>query len=221
MRCEVLKVVGAGLGRTGTRSLQHALAQLLDEPCYHMAEVIQHPEHVPLWDVAYDGNLPDWDALFAGYAAVVDWPAVSFWEEIAEAYPDAIILMSYRSAESWWDSASQTIFEITKRIEGPWRVMVEKMFGQFAPERDNRDACIAAFNAHYARVRERAPASRLVEWQQGDGWGPSVQRWNCPYRVSRFRSSTPKKSTLRTSGAWMRRAKGNSGCRSRERCGNL
>lgn len=43
-----LKVVGAGLGRTGTLSLKLALEQLLGAPCYHMAEVFSHPEHVPM-----------------------------------------------------------------------------------------------------------------------------------------------------------------------------
>jgi len=35
-----LKVIGAGLGRTGTLSLKVALEQLGYGPCYHMAEVL-------------------------------------------------------------------------------------------------------------------------------------------------------------------------------------
>ena len=41
-----LRIVGAGLGRTGTHSLKLALEQLLDAPCYHMVEVFSHPEHI-------------------------------------------------------------------------------------------------------------------------------------------------------------------------------
>ena len=37
-----LRVVGAGLGRTGTVSLKLALEKLLDAPCYHMMEVFGH-----------------------------------------------------------------------------------------------------------------------------------------------------------------------------------
>ncbi|MBV9252945.1 MAG: sulfotransferase family protein, partial [Actinobacteria bacterium] len=44
-----LRVVGAGLSRTGTHSLKLALEQLLGGPCYHMVEVFGHPEHVPMW----------------------------------------------------------------------------------------------------------------------------------------------------------------------------
>src|SRR5690242_16311928 len=95
-----LRVVGAGLGRTGTHSLKLALEQLLGAPCYHMAEVFEHPEHVPLWDQATRGEMPDWDALFDGYGAAVDWPMAAFWREIGEAYPDALILLSVRDADS-------------------------------------------------------------------------------------------------------------------------
>ena len=47
-----LRVVGAGLGRTGTLSLKLALERLLGAPCYHMTEVFAHPEHVALWHAA-------------------------------------------------------------------------------------------------------------------------------------------------------------------------
>ena len=56
-----LKVVGAGLGRTGTYSLKLALEQLLGGPCYHMAEVWSHPEHIPLWRQCFKGILPKLD----------------------------------------------------------------------------------------------------------------------------------------------------------------
>ena len=75
----MLRVVGAGLGRTGTLSLKVALERLLGGACYHMAELFSHPEHVPLWHAAARGSMPDWHALFRGYRAAVDWPVASFW----------------------------------------------------------------------------------------------------------------------------------------------
>ncbi len=38
-----LKVIGAGLGRTGTASIKVALEQLGIGRCYHMGEVMQNP----------------------------------------------------------------------------------------------------------------------------------------------------------------------------------
>ena len=54
-----LKVVGVGLGRTGTNSLKLALEQLLGGPCYHMFELIAHPQQVPLWEQAVRGEPVD------------------------------------------------------------------------------------------------------------------------------------------------------------------
>jgi hypothetical protein len=79
-----LKVVGAGLGRTGTYSLKLALEQLLGAPCYHMAEVPSHLEHIPLWHQAVKGKAPDWNDIFTGFRAAVDDPVSHFWEEWLE-----------------------------------------------------------------------------------------------------------------------------------------
>ena len=63
-----LRVVGAGLGRTGTFSLKLAMEKLLGAPCYHMVEVFARPEHVADWHSAALGKMPDWHRLFDGYA---------------------------------------------------------------------------------------------------------------------------------------------------------
>ena len=76
-----LDVIGAGFGRTGTLSLKLALEQLGFSQCYHMFEVMNHPEHVPLWRAAHRGESIDWEALFTGYRAAVDWPTCNFWRK--------------------------------------------------------------------------------------------------------------------------------------------
>ena len=92
-----LQVVGAGLGRTGTHSLKAALEQLLGGPCYHMIEVFGRPDDIPVWHAAINGDLPDWNAFLSDYRAAVDWPASAFWRELADANPDAVVLLSTRS----------------------------------------------------------------------------------------------------------------------------
>ncbi len=44
-----MKVIGAGLPRAGTMSLQAALNQL-GYLCYHMQTVGRNPSHLPVWD---------------------------------------------------------------------------------------------------------------------------------------------------------------------------
>lgn len=168
-----LRVVGAGLGRTGTMSLKLALERLLGGPCYHMVEVFSHPEHIAAWHAAARGQMPDWHTLFDGYRAAVDWPAASFWPELAAAFPDAVVLLSVRDAESWWQSAHDTIFPASQRTEGEWRAMFDDLFAaRFTPALDDRAQCIAAFERHNAEVRKAVPRSRLVEWRAADGWAP-------------------------------------------------
>ena len=81
-----LRVIGSGLGRTGTMSLKLALEQLGFGPCHHMKEVLDHPESVPLWIDAFE-NRPDWDAIFESYNSVIDAPGCRFWRELSEYYP--------------------------------------------------------------------------------------------------------------------------------------
>ena len=177
-----LRVIGAGLGRTGTHSLKVALERLLGAPCYHMAEVFKRPQDIPVWQGAVNGQPIDWRGLFADYAAVVDWPAAPFWPQIADVFPGAIILLSVRDTDGWWKSASRTIFEITQRAprpdDGPgqapgFKQMVTDMFSKtLTPDFGEETAAKAAFDRHNADVRKRAPADRLVEWTPADGWGP-------------------------------------------------
>jgi len=172
-----LKVVGAGLGRTGTHSLKLALERLLDEPCYHMLEVFEHPEHVGPWHQAALGSMPDWDQLFTGYGASVDWPAAAFWQEEAQAFPDALILLSTRDSAGWWRSCDNTIFEVFRRADDnmpdEWTAMIHELFRRFA-DGDVLDeaTAIAAYERHDAHVRDTAPPDRLLEWHPGDGWEP-------------------------------------------------
>lgn len=182
-----LRVVGAGVGRTGTLSLKVALERLLGGPCYHMAEVFAHPEHVVVWRDAALGRMPDWRQLFAGYHAAVDWPACAFWPELSEAFPDALVLLSVRDADSWWRSASGTIFPSARRAEGPWREMVEALFAKrFTAALDDRDACVAALERHNAEVRRRVPAGRLLEWRASEGWEPLCAALGVPVPAEPF-----------------------------------
>lgn len=174
-----LKVVGAGLGRTGTASLKKALEQLTGGRCYHMYEV--QPDAVPLWHAAVRGESVDWAALTSGYSATVDWPAAAFWPELAAANPEAIVLLSTRATpEQWWASMERTIVPVLSAEVPPdnqslaaHRAMVREVFAQrFTPGWRDPEAAMAAYTRHNERVRSEVSAERLVEWQPGDGWEP-------------------------------------------------
>jgi len=176
-----LRVVGAGLGRTGTHSLKLALERLLGQPCYHMSECVMHPDHeahFAAWHAAIRGERVDWEPVLGGYEAIVDWPGAGVWRELAAAYPDAKVLLSTRKdAATWLKSARATIMSsaLENKLEDdpslPGFVpMVRDMFRAFDPDWRDDEAAMAAYDRHNAAVRREVPADRLVEYQPGDGW---------------------------------------------------
>jgi len=176
-----LRVVGVGLGRTGTNSLKLALERLLGGPCHHMIEVIKNPEQqMPLWKAAVAGA-PDWPAIFAGYVATVDWPATAFWRPLIDVYPDALVLLSKReSADAWWKSARSTIFSVfNDGAEAPppdmmegWIETVHAFFQANGIDPADEATAKAAYARHLEDVRATVPPARLLEWTTGDGWAP-------------------------------------------------
>src|SRR5690242_6606844 len=108
-----MRVIGAGMGRTGTLSLKAALERLGFEPCYHMLEVMEHPDHVSLWSAMARGEAVPWDRVLGGYQATVDWPACTYWRELTSAYPQARVLLSVRDPERWYESMRTTVYRIS------------------------------------------------------------------------------------------------------------
>jgi hypothetical protein len=174
-----LRVVGAGVGRTGTTSLKLALEQLLGAPCYHMAETFKRPQDREVWTRACQGDPPDWATFFEGYAATVDWPAAAVWESIRAAFPDALVLLSVRDEDDWWRSASRTIFASMARnrpAPGSGRDepddMAPAMMATFTPDYLDETAAKAAYRAHNDHVRATVDPAHLLEWTSSDGWAP-------------------------------------------------
>ncbi|TIR52842.1 MAG: sulfotransferase family protein, partial [Mesorhizobium sp.] len=99
-----IRVIGTGFGRTGTDSMREALTMLGFGPCHHMSEVMAHAEQKRLWRALAQGAAPDWNRLFAGYKSCVDWPSVHYWRELIEVFPQARVILTWRSPESWWES---------------------------------------------------------------------------------------------------------------------
>jgi hypothetical protein len=182
-----LRVIGAGLPRTGTESLRQALGELLGGRCYHMREIPGHPFDLGEgWRLALAGGTPDWEELFKGYVAAVDWPAAMFWRELSEAYPDALVLLSVRdSAEEWYDSADATILPYARMGLAPdWNegqdfvALLERFTG--TAQWNDPATLQTAYERHNAEVRQHVPADRLLEWRAGEGWEPICHALGLP-----------------------------------------
>jgi hypothetical protein len=189
-----LQVIGAGLGRTGTHSLQIALQQLLDGRCYHMVEVFGRPDDVAVWHRAVEGEMPDWNDFLSDFSAAVDWPVSAFWREIADAMPDAVVLLSSRDTEGWWQSANNTIFNVTRREVPPdepalqaQMEMVTDLFRlRFTENWQDETEAKRAYEQHNEAVRATIPADRLIDYRAGDGWKPICDKLGLPVPEAPF-----------------------------------
>lgn len=175
-----LKIIGAGFGRTGTLSLKMALEQLGLAPCYHMHEVFSNEGFVNYWAAAAKGEPVDWDEVFQGYAATVDWPGATYWRELADHYPQAKVLLSVREPGGWHKSVLNTIFgpdnqeRFAKLPDShPSKIMYNRLFDTtFDGKLLDKDYAMGVFNRHAEEVKATIPADRLLVYEVGSGWEP-------------------------------------------------
>ena len=174
-----VRVVGAGVGRTGTLSLKLALERLLGGRCYHMIECVGRPADAEVWSQAFAGAPPSWPEFLSEFTATVDWPSVACWRQLSDAFPDALVLLSVRDdADAWWTSANNTIFPAmsgeppSEPERAPWWEMAQGMMKVFTPDWQDPTAAKAAYERHNDTVRATIARDRLLEWRPGDGWEP-------------------------------------------------
>jgi hypothetical protein len=170
-----LKVIGAGLGRTGTLSLKLALEHIGFGPCYHAMELpLAKFGRTPLWSDAIRGR-PDWDAIFDGYQSTTDYPGCCFWRELMDHFPEAKVLLSVRDPDSWYDSMSATLLSLWFREQGQAGPMGElnRFFARdIAHRRGDRTFVTDYFKAWNQAVIDAVPADRLLVFSAKDGWDP-------------------------------------------------
>lgn len=180
-----MRVVGAGFGRTGTLTLKTALEMLGAGPCYHMVEVFAHPEHVKTWEAATRGEPVDWAAFFQGWGSTVDWPACSFYKEILAAHPDAVVVLSVRDPDRWYQSCRDTIYQMSSRFPmrhtvdyiprlGPASAMARRLVWEktFQGRFEDKAFAIGVYEAHVEAVKRAVPPDRLLVFDARQGWGP-------------------------------------------------
>ena len=186
-----IQIIGAGFGRTGTLSLKEALEVLGFAPCYHMHEVFEHPEHVPIWSAATRGEVVNWRELLAGFHATVDWPSCAFYEQLMQVYPDAKVLLSVRDPERWYESVSATIYQISKSARSPLPpaaapddpMLRNRMYAgrlinalvwqkTFHDRFEDKNYALSVYEQHIEEVKQRVPSDKLLVFDVKEGWEP-------------------------------------------------
>ena len=185
-----MKVIGAGLPRTGTLSQKVALEMLGFGPCYHMVNILTNLPLSHQWEQAMDGEA-DWDEIFGEHDSTVDWPGAFFYRELADAYPDAKVVLSTRDPEAWENSMRTTIWDtiyghspaahISKArelVDPEWQHYIHVMSRMWAAQGiftggGLRPGQLAEAIARYQeQVQRNIPQDRLLVWSVQDGWEP-------------------------------------------------
>jgi len=178
-----LKIIGAGMGRTGTASLKVALEALDLGHCYHMTEVLKEPQRTADWIKAAEGHA-DWEKIFTGYTATVDNPGCNFWKELADFYPDAKVILTVRDAQKWFDSTNETIHsvEFAKFIKNsPFGEMIQKTIWNFMENRmQDKAYMMNFFEQRTTEIINTIAAERLLVYRVGDGWPPLCEFLGVP-----------------------------------------
>lgn len=176
----MLKVIGPGMGRTGTDSLRNALDILGVGPCHHMTVVRETADLIEPWTAIMNGETADWDSIFTGFGAQADWPGAFYWRELASHFPEAKIVLSVRSAESWYKSMTETILPFVAmkgRHLPPHRNDIAEWVGwmldkEFAGRVADPEHAMAVYEAHNEAVQDEIDPDRLLVFPVGSGWEP-------------------------------------------------
>lgn len=197
-----LKIIGAGLPRTGTMSLKASLEILGFKPCYHMIEAANNPHHAYEWQKLSQGQNIDWEVIFAGYQAALDLPSQRYYKELMQAYPNAKVLLTIRDPESWYQSINSTFFQMgaertfldmvwyrlrcllskRKRQLDLLDKLTSKILGQdyFQNRLADRQFILDFFDMHTEAVKLHVPADKLLIYEVKSGWQPLCDFLECP-----------------------------------------
>jgi hypothetical protein len=115
-----LKVIGAGMSRTGTRTLKKALEILYSTNdyranVYHADIWLGKMDHIEKWTDYFDARINnktaklDLSEIYGPYEAATDVPTAFLWRELIEEYPNAKVILTIREENKWFRSYCNAI----------------------------------------------------------------------------------------------------------------
>ncbi len=194
-----IQVIGAGLGRTGTKSLQAAL-EMLGYKTYHFPL----PAHAETWAQYAEGRASS-DAVFDmvardGFTATCDNPPADLYREQLRKYPNAKVVLTVRDSSAKWVASWKVLMAFVAVQERPFSLGYPT-FIQWVPfmrawkrmrgvigthlglpsgelvrgwaRKPDPDGWLAAqYEAHNAQVMASVPPAQLLTFNVKEGWAP-------------------------------------------------
>lgn len=188
-----IKIIGAGLPRTGTNTLKESLEILGYRKTYHMKELLVNPEDLHYWLSLKETGDTNWDELYDGFEATVDFPGYPWYKEHMKRYPDAKVILTIRPFENWYTSIYSTIWQAGPQTLGQKLAMMSRLlfnprlravikcvkfakgtiFGVHLQGKFHDKAFVEkVFNKHIEEVKAHVPADKLLVYDVSEGWGP-------------------------------------------------
>ena len=184
-----MKIICAGYGKTGTKSIAKALRYLGFKVFDWEEQMFDFRDH---WsDVFQNGAKPDVKRVYQNADVCVDTPGYFFFEEILEAFPDCKVILSVREEDSWIESAVRQLDSLYA-----YRSKIVSMLSPTAKKMDYvldsfLNAAIGTFNTkstyvirkryriHNHRVKSIVPADKLLVYNVKEGWKPLCDFLEC------------------------------------------
>ena len=192
-----MKVICAGWGRTGTRSLKYALERLTGEPSYHMQNILLNKKDAKVWHnlIFKDQKKMNWEKIYKGYGACLDFPSCNYYKELMEEYPDAKVILTVRDENGWiksWNALNNQIiksftfrffskipftsFYLQKKIHNEAILGPKGMFKGRKTDDEIKNECLKWNQS----VIDYVPKDRLLVYEVKEGWGPLCDFLNLP-----------------------------------------
>lgn len=196
-----IKIIGAGLPRTGTNTLKESLEKLGYVKTYHMKELLVHSQNLHYWVTLRETGTTNWEELYKGYQATVDFPGYPWYKEHMKQYPDAKVILTVRPFEKWHDSVYSTIWQAANPSEQQKAEMQQKLAAN--PALQSTIKCVQfanqvilgdhfkgkfldkafaeeVFNKHIEDVKAYVPAEKLLVFDVSEGWAPLCEFLGVP-----------------------------------------
>ena len=185
-----MKVICAGIGKTGTKSITKALRHLGFTVFDWEEQTFYFIDH---WvDVFQNGAQPDVKRLYKDVDVLVDSPGNFFWEEILEAFPDSKVILSEREEDSWVKSLVNQL-QVTAAVKyrefyrmlSPTTRKIYFVFYSYlnaALGTTNPRSTIVfrkRYREHNRRVKSLVPAEKLLLYNVKQGWKPLCDFLGC------------------------------------------
>jgi len=175
-----LKIIGAGFPRTGTTSLKMSLEMLGFDKAYHFKDLIAKPEKLKYWLSLENTGTTDYDQLFEGYQASVDFPGYPYYKLLMKQYPDAKVILTLRDFDSWYTSNLNTIWQVKPTNACLDYMRNTYLIKHFDGHFDSKEKAEQVYHAHNNEVIAHVPKEQLLVYEVKDGWEPLCSFLDCP-----------------------------------------